>query len=418
MRILYLSQYFPPESGATQTRSFEMARYLVQQGHQVTVIANIPNHPSGVIHPGFHGRLFERQMLEGIDVIYVRAITFVRKSFATRMLFYFSYVVSATLAALILCRDIYDLIYATSPPLPVGFSALTLHRLQKTPFFFEVRDLWPSSAVQLGLIRNRSIIKLASWLEKTCYGSAQRIIVVTDGIKDTLKERGINFEKISLIPNGTNAEELERRGTEGKKLRKFLDLGDKIVILYAGILGVAQGLETMLHAAKILAGESRFQFIVVGEGPMSRKLRHMSRDMALSNLLFLGEHTRKKMPQIYSAADAALIPLKRGEVLKHAIPTKMFDAWACETPVILGVEGEAKGLLRKTGGGIPYLPEDPEDLVRAIRNLDRLGEAGRREMGEKARRYVKVHHSRARYAGKLEMILANSLSELKKEQRH
>ena len=149
---------------------------------------------------------------------------------------------------------------------------------------------------------------------------------------------------------------------------------------------------------------------------MSRKLRHMSRDLALSNLLFLGEHTRKEMPQIYSAADAALIPLKRGEVFKHARPTKMFDAWACETPIILGVEGEAKDLLLKAGGGIPYLPENSDDLARAIRDLDRLGEAGRRKMGEKARRYVKVHHSRARYAGELEMILSKSLSEFKKGQ--
>ena len=205
MRILYLSQYFPPEVGATQTRAYEMARYLVSQGHQVTMIAEIPNHPMGIIPPEYRGKWYERTLLDGIDVIRVWVKTSPVKTFRTRMAFYLSYMVNATLAGL-LAHGPYDALYATSPPLFVGGAALALSWLRRIPLFFEVRDLWPESAVALGELNSPRAIALAEWLERTCYRRAEQIVVVTQGIYRRMLERGYPLEKLTLILNGANTE--------------------------------------------------------------------------------------------------------------------------------------------------------------------------------------------------------------------
>ena len=409
MKILYLSQYFPPEVGATQTRSYEMAKHLVDHGNEVTVITEVPNHPVGIIHSGFRGVLFKRLDLEGIDVIHVWVMAFEKKCFLTRMLFYFSYVFMATLVGLYLCRGSYDLIYATSPPLPVGLAALVLHRLKKIPLFFEVRDLWPDSAVELGLLNNKVAIKLATCLEEICYRASTKIVVVTDGIRERLIKRGIKESKVVIIPNGTNVRKFNRSDADGDIVKRTVGLMNRYVILYAGILGVSQGLETMIEAAKLLSHEPEYFFLMVGDGPMAEKLKQDVSNLQLTNILFVGGRAREEMPAFYSAAQMTIVPLKRLEIFRHARPTKLFDAMACETPVVLGIEGEAKEILEKAEGGIPYIPEDAEDLVRSIREIVRLGESGQREMGKRGRRYVAAYYSRDRYARDLERVLYDSI---------
>src|SRR5574342_1417632 len=183
MRILYLSQYFPPEVGATQTRAYEMARGLVRAGHQVTMIAEVPNHPSGIIPPRYRGKLYERSLWYGIEVIRVWVKASPVKNFRGRMAFYLSYMLMAALAGLSLARGKYDVIYTTSPPLFAGAAGLTLSYLRRIPLVFEVRDLWPESAVALGELRHPRAIKLAELLEKRCYQRARAIVVVTSGIR-------------------------------------------------------------------------------------------------------------------------------------------------------------------------------------------------------------------------------------------
>ena len=173
MRILYLSQYFPPEVGATQTRAYEMARYLVSTGHQVTMLTEVPNHPSGIIPPEYRGKLWERANLDGIDVIRVWVKASPNKTFSTRMAFYLTYMINAALARLLLARDRYDVLVATSPPLFVGGAALALSVLRRTPMVFEVRDLWPESAVALGELSDSRAVALAGKLEKMCYNRAR-----------------------------------------------------------------------------------------------------------------------------------------------------------------------------------------------------------------------------------------------------
>ena len=351
MRILYLSQYFPPEAGATQSRAFEQARNFVRLGHAVTMIAEIPNHPSGVIPPEYRGRLYERGELEGIEVIRVWVKTSPVKNFRQRMAFYLSYMVGAGLAGSLLAHGPYDLVYASSPPLFVGGAALWLSYLRRIPLVFEVRDLWPESAAALGEMSRGRAFAWATRLEQACYRRAKAIVAVTEGTRQRLIGRGIPAEKLWLVPNGANVEMFQFDPAGRRRIRDELGLGEQFVALYAGIHGVAQGLETVLDAARALQGDPEISFLLVGEGPRKAALRELAGGYGLQNLRFLPEVPNEQMPAYLSAADAALVPLRKVELFEGVLPSKLFDAWACARPVVLSVAGEARRLLEEAEGG-------------------------------------------------------------------
>lgn len=407
MRILYLSQYFPPEVGATQTRAHEMARYLVSVGHQVTMLTEIPNHPAGIIPPEYRGRAYERASLDGIDVIRVWVKASPKKTFSARMLFYITYMLNATLAGLILAPGRYDAIYATSPPLFVGGAALALSCLRRIPLLFEVRDLWPESAVALGELGNTRAVALAGKLEEMCYNRARRVVVVTDGIRSRLVERGFGA-KLALIPNGSNTDLFRPDPVGGAELRSELGLDGKFLVVYAGIHGVAQGLETVLEAARLLRDEPDVQFLFVGEGPRKPDLLSLRDSWGLVNVAMLGEVPRGSMPAYMSAADVALVPLRRLELFQGALPSKMFDAWACGCPVVLSIDGEARKVLDQAGGGVFVEPEDPDLMASTLLQL--RADPGRlRQFGQSGRRFVKEHYSRVQLAARLEALLRESI---------
>jgi glycosyltransferase involved in cell wall biosynthesis len=405
VRVLYLSQYFPPEVGATQTRAYEMARYLVSAEHQVTMLTEVPNHPSGIIPPEYRGRLYERSDLEGIDVIRVWVKTSPAKTFATRMVFYISYMINAALAGLVLARGRYDVIYATSPPLFVGGAALALSYMRRIPMVFEVRDLWPESAVALGELTNPRAVALAGKLEEMCYNRARCIVVVTDGIRRRLEERGLD-QKVVVIPNGANTELFRPDPESGAALRAELGLEGKFVVIYAGIHGVAQGLETVLGAAQQLQGVPDVHFLFVGEGPKKAELLALRNEMGLTNITMLAEQPRSKIPAFLSVADVALVPLRRLELFEGAVPSKLFDAWACGCPVVLSIAGEARRVLELAHAGVFVEPGDAGQMAQVVLQLRGDPEILLR-YGENGRCFVKAHYSRQRLAVQLEELLLN-----------
>jgi colanic acid biosynthesis glycosyl transferase WcaI len=404
MRILYLSQYFPPEAGATQTRAYEMARNLLRLGHAVTMIAEVPNHPSGIIPPAYRGKLVERSQLEGIEVIRVWVKASPIKSFRNRMLFYLSYMAGASLAGLLLAHGRYDLIYASSPPLFVGAAALALSALRRIPMLFEVRDLWPESAVALGELSNPRAVAWATRLEEACYRRARVIIVVTEGIRRRLLQRGLVGDKVHLIPNGANVDLFHFDPGARRRVRQELSLGEKFVAIYAGIHGVAQGLETMVEAARRLQADSQIHFLLVGDGPKKAELVELVRQYKLANVTLLDEQPRPAIPALLSAADAAVIPLRKLEIFKGALPSKMFDSWACERPVLLSVDGEARQVMEAARGGVFVEPEDPQALAQAILELRRQPEL-RQQMGSRGRSFTERHYSRRAQAEQLAGIM-------------
>jgi colanic acid biosynthesis glycosyl transferase WcaI len=405
MRVLYFSQYYPPEVGATSTRASAMSRYLARMGHQVTVVTEVPNHPSGIIPPYYRGRLSERVCEDGVDVLRLWVSTSPEKTFKSRMRFYLSYMAMGSLAGSLL-RGRYDLVYATSPPLFVGPAGLAAAMVRRVPFVFEVRDLWPESAVALGELNSKRAIRAAEALERLLYRRASRIVVVTEGIRERLVERGLPPEKLAFIPNGADTE-LFRFDPEGRaRVRSMLGVGDKFVAMYAGIHGLAQGMECLVEAARLLEKREDIVFVFIGEGPKKAAVAQLKEGLGLDNLVLLPEVQVEQMPAYLSAADCAIVPLRDDPLFRGALPSKMFEAWACSRPVVLSVAGEAAEALKSAGGGVAARPGDPGEIAAAIKYLEAHREEARL-MGLQGRSAVEARYSRQEQARQLEGLLGN-----------
>jgi glycosyltransferase involved in cell wall biosynthesis len=403
MRVLYFSQYFPPEVGATQTRAYEMCRYLASRGHKVTAITEVPNHPSGIIPSEYRGRLSERRTEDGIDVLRLWVWTSPEKTFRSRMQFYLSYMGMSALAGVLL-KGKYDVVYATSPPLFVATAGLITALARRVPFIFEVRDLWPESAVALGELNSKKAIAVAEKLEVAMYRRARRIVVVTQGIHARLIERGISGSKIAVITNGANTEKFRYTSEGARHVEEMLGLAGKFVVMYAGVHGIAQGLETLLQAADLLRRRNDITFLFVGEGPRKVHLKQIAQEQGLTNVRFLPEVQSDLMPSYLSAAGCAIVPLRDELLFRGALPSKMFEAWACARPVILSVAGEAEQVMQQADGGLAIQPEDATSMAQAIERLaDNPNQA--QQMGEHGRDFVQKHYSRQVQAQKLEELL-------------
>lgn len=388
MRVLHLSQYYRPESGAVQVRAEALDRYLVSQGHQVTVLAEVPNHPDGIVWPEYRGRLYTFCREDGLDVLRMWVKTSTVKNFRTRMAFYLSYMVGAIVAGVLL-RNRCDVVFANSPPLFVAVAGAILSLLKRKPFVMEVQDLWPESAVALGELKGKRNIALATGLEEFCYHQARTVIAVSRGILRDLTKR-LPAGKLVFCSNGSNMDIFEPRPEAGRKLRKELGIDGKFLVVYGGILGLAQGLEVVLHAAKLLEDQADVHFLMVGDGPRKDALVELYRSLGLSNLTMVPGQPLERMPGYFSAADVCLVSLRKLDVFKGVLPTKMFDAWACETPTLINVDGEARETLEEVGAGLYVEPENPEALAAALlqlreqpERLARMGRAGRRAVVER-----------------------------------
>jgi glycosyltransferase involved in cell wall biosynthesis len=380
----------------------------VENGHQVTVITEIPNHPKGIIFEGYRGRAVLRTREDGIEVLRVWIYTSPRKTFVRRILFYNTYMINAILTGLFLARGRYDVIFATSPPLPVVLSACVVSRLRRCPYVMDVRDIWPAVGVILGEIRGQAVIRAAEQLERFLYRKASAITCVTRSFVDDVVNKGANPHKVYFLPNGTIPELFNPKRVDGH-LRRRLGLEGKFVIGFCGNHGVAQGLPEVLEAARLLKEDDRFCFLFIGEGPVKPRLLEMKERHDLRNVLLLPQVPITEITPFINVADVMLVPLKRDGIFTAFIPSKMFDFMACGKPIVLGVDGEARAILEASGGGVYVEPDNPQALASTLTafftNPDLLSEMGRR-----GREYVLQHYLRDQQAKRLEDILASVAS--------
>ena len=406
MKILIVSQFFPPESGATQSRLYEFASFLVAKGHQVTVITEFPNHPSGRIRPGYRFKLFEREELCGIDVIRCPVLAFQKKNSLKRILFYLSFALSSVIVGLLCIRRGYDIVYTTSPPFFTGIAGLALAFFKGGNFVFEVRDLWPDSAVALGELRNTILLNASLKLESLYYRKSKLVVAVTEGIhKNLITEKGVDEDRSIIVMNGTNPEKFRKIDSD---LKARLGLGDKFIIGYAGNFGIAQGMENICQLAKSTSERPDLQdihFLLIGEGPRKSMVMDFKIGNNLSNMTVVDERQMEEIPKYISIFDAALVPLKKCMIFEGALPTKLFDCMACEIPVIVSINGEAERLVNKFNCGIAVPAEDIEGILSAAIRL-RSSPALRKEMGGNGRNAAVRHFSRIRQNDKLEKRLA------------
>lgn len=367
MRILFLSQYYPPETGAPQNRLSGLARELSVQGHQVEVLTAMPNYPAMEVHSSYKKRWFVREKLEGISVnrswIYVSK----NRSVFSRLLNYFSFTISALLVSSRLPKR-FDVVLCESPPLFLGISGWWIARRKRALFVFNVSDLWPESAEKLGVIRNRFFLQAATKLEEWLYRKSSFITGQTQGICTDIRRRNPD-KTVHWLPNGVDRALLNAPvGSDWRKRTGYSDTD--FLILYAGIIGIAQGLDTVLDAAKRLPAESHVRFLLLGEGPEKVRLMNRKQKEEINHVEFPESVMREGMPDVIHSVDAAVIPLKKMDLFLGAIPSKIFENLALGKPIILGVDGEARNLfIHQKPCGIYVEPENPEQLVLAAEEL-------------------------------------------------
>jgi colanic acid biosynthesis glycosyl transferase WcaI len=404
MRILLLTQYFYPETGAAQVRLAEMAKGFVAEGHEVTVVTAFPNHPTGIIPSQYKNRLFVRENWQGMTILRTWIYPVKRGRFWLRLLNYFSFVFSSIWG--ILKSGPQELIVVESPPLFIGFSALVAKLVKRAPFVFNISDLWPESAVVLGLVTNRSIITLTERLEAYIYKKAWKLSTQTQGIVDSLVQRGITKEKILFLPNGVDTQ-LFRPLPPDKDLESQLGIKNKYVILYAGTMGYAHGIETALAAAELLEEHTDIHFLLVGDGSERPKLEEIAREKALTNVQFIDFQPVEEISRYYSLSDINLSTLRRYKLSEGVRPSKVFPGLASGKPLLYVGEGEGAKIVEESQGGIVIEPENPKLLAQTILRLKESPELCK-EMGVKGRQYVVRNYD-------WNKLVSNWLCQLRKE---
>jgi colanic acid biosynthesis glycosyl transferase WcaI len=411
MKILYISQYFPPEMGAPAARAAELSKHWAAAGHEVTVLTGFPNHPTGVVPLEYRDkfrRLVLHEEAEGVHVVRSWLLPFPNRKAYERMLNYASFSISAATTGVFLSRP--DVVIATSPQLLVGLSGWWVARWKRVPFVFEVRDLWPESLAAVGMgnensFLHRTLAKIAGFL----YRNSDRVAVVTPAFEDYLVEHwNVPREKISVVENGVETDLFAPQSAT--TLRRELGAEGKFVVSYIGTMGMAHGLETILDAAAQLRSTNpEIMFLVLGEGAEKERIVALARERGLDNLRFVGQQPREKVPAYICASDVCLVLLKKTDVFKTVIPTKMLEFMSCARPVILGVDGQARAILEEARGGLVIEPENSHALVNAIRYLASHPEnAGK--LGRNGREYIVRKFSRRQTAEKYIRVLENLLN--------
>ena len=360
-RILFLTDNFPPEVNAPATRTYEHAREWVEKGFEVTVITCAPNFPHGKVYEGFENRLVNREEKDGIKVIRVWTYITANEGFLKRILDYISFAVMAFLAGLWVRTDI---IVATSPQFFTAIAGRWLSFFKFKPWIMEVRDLWPESIAAVGAMNEGKIYKFLEWVELRLYKSAKKIIVVTDTFKRKIAARKIDVSKIDVHKNGVILDLFEPRPKDRELVEANPQFHGKKVFAYIGTHGMAHGLTFILNSLpKLQESLPQAHFLFIGEGAEKENLLKQAKDLNLDNVTFMPFVPKHEVVRYLSLMDVALVNLKKSDTFKTVIPSKIFEAAALQKPILLGLEGETKGIIESFNAGTCFEPENEEEFI-------------------------------------------------------
>lgn len=361
MKILFLTDNFPPEVNAPATRTFEHCVEWVKHGAEVTVITCAPNFPKGKVYPGYKNKLIQKETVEGIRVIRVWSYIAANEGFLKRTIDYISFSISAFIGGLFVKTD---LIIATSPQFFTALSGRTLSFWKRKPWVMEVRDLWPESIKTVGAMKDNFFIRYFEWQEKRCYKSATKIISVTDSFKQEIINKGIAADKIEVVKNGANLA-LYQPMLPDEALIESLNLKGKIILGYVGTHGMAHKLDFLMDCAKKLL-HTNYHFLFIGSGAEREKLLLKRQVEQITNVTLLDSVSKKEIKGYLSILDVSLINLKRDKLFKTVIPSKIFENAAMQIPILLGVDGESRAILEHYQAGLFYEPENEQDFVNKL----------------------------------------------------
>ena len=399
MRILYLHQYYQTRASYGITRSYELARYLVSRGHQVTVVTGDRSYQSGERIARNQRAWITTEEHEGIRVVTVGVLFSYRKSFLHRAGAFAAYALLSAWAAL--RTGPADVVLATSPPLTAGVAGLVAGLLKRAPFVFEVRDLWPEVIEELGVVRQRLPLAVLDAMARLTYYGARRVVAVTPGIRRWLLEkRGLSADKVDLVTQGADLDLFPEPDRSAARAR--LGLGDEFVVVYAGALGIANKIDVVLEAARHMS--DRALFLIIGEGMEKKRLQALAAEWGLDRVKFLPGMARQDIVGHLTAADVGLVSLRSCPVFGTALPNKFFDYLGAGLPVVVNFPGDLAELVEQEGIGRYGGDNDPVRLAQTLAELERDA-AGRAEMGRRARVLAETTFRRDAQSQRLEEIL-------------
>jgi len=365
MKILFITDNFPPEVNAPATRTYEHVKeWIKDKDVEVTIITCTPNFPHGRIYDGYKNRLYQTEYIDGIKVIRVWSYITSNSGFFKRVLDYVSFAVMAFIIGLF---QKYDVVIATSPQFFTTWAAWGISKIKRKPWIFELRDLWPETIKTVGAMKQGKAIEFLEKIEIRLYKSCNKVVAVTDAFKSNLINRGIDSDKIEVVTNGSNVELFYPRKKDINLLNE-LKLQDKFIIGYIGTHGMTHGLDFIMNSISTIE-DYKLHFLFIGDGAMKKSIVEIANNLKLTNITFLDPITKEEVPRYLSICDVSLAPLKKEDNFKTVIPSKIFEASAMQKPTLLGVEGQAQDIIEKYGSGVCFKPENEQDFLEKLNLL-------------------------------------------------
>lgn len=383
MKILFVTQWFQPEQFY---KGVPFARALMERGHEVQVLTGFPNYPTGKIYPGYKIKFFQKEILDGIEVIRVPLYPSHDSNAVKRIANYGSFAITAAILGPWLTKKP-DVIYVYHPPPTTYLPSFVLKMLYRVPVVYDIQDFWPETLAATGMLSNSLCLKLVDLYCKTFYKAASKIVVLSPGFKQKLIEKGVPKEKIKVIYNwsvDSQIAEVER----DEKLAEELGFLNKFNFLFAGNMGKAQNLSTLLEAADLLKNKCpEIQFVMIGGGVELGVLRSKASEMQLNNVRFLPRRPRSEIGQILSLANVLLVHLKDDPLFAITIPSKIQAYLAVGRPILAAVSGDAAEIIQQSGGGMTCLPDNAEQLAETAERFYQMHQKDLEAMGKKGKQY-------------------------------
>lgn len=400
MNILFISHFYPPESGAASKRISGLARNLKKLGHNVEVLTGFPSYPTGIKEPEYKGKFYMEDEIDGIKIYRYCVFSSPKRTKINRALNYFTFMLSSMF--FVFKKKKYDVIIASSPPIFIGIPACFISSIKKVPLVFDIRDIWPDIAYEMGAIDKKSLVyRILDNLSNFIYKKSKMITVVTKGKKKKLITKGIEENKIKVISNGFDKEFLQN-DIDVELIRKY-NLEEKFTLLYAGLIGLAQGLGMIIDTAEMLQEYEDIQFLIIGDGPEKPKLEKDLLKRNIKNVVFIGLMPHEKIYTFLKYSKASIVPLIN-EKLQDSVPTKMLESLGAGCPVILSAKGESEKILLESQGGICIEPNDSNALREGILYLYK-NQHIETNMGANGQEYVLSNYTRESIAKKLNVLL-------------
>ncbi|HTI14701.1 MAG TPA: glycosyltransferase family 4 protein [Dictyobacter sp.] len=412
--IVFISPYYVPEKAAAAVCVSENAKRLAQKGHQVTVLTTFPNYPTGIIFPEYRKKNFTQEIIDQVRVIRIWSYATANEGILLRLLSHLSF---ALLAPAFGAAKVGhpDCIIVQSPPLFDAIAVRLLAWWKKCPFIFMVSDLWPESAIQLGMLKNPILIALAEWLEWSTYQRAQLVWAVTEEMKTTLLQRGLAPEQVCLLTNGVDTVKFHPMDQQDARLA--LGWSDHFIVLYAGTHGLSHGLMTVLEAAELLLAHTNIHFVLMGDGAEKEQLVVQARQRNISNVTFIDPLPHDMVPIAIAASDVCLAHTRRIAIFRGMLPIKMYEAMACGKPLILALNGEAQRVaVKEAQAALHVEPEHAGALARSVLILYSQPEL-RRELGLHGRSYVLSHYAYDLLVDRLDEKIAQVVDAYQRKRR-